>query len=268
MIGTGSDGRLSLIGISYVILFDCLGSMFQTFLSSTESIRRSEPSQDDDDERDGQSYYEDDPMDRVWSMVSSDQSNSQIRFPFGRSRISCLTYFCQSIYLMFSGIYILKESIENILLSSEKSHSGSHHGHSHFNPSDSNQNDETLIKLMSLSIVLTLLLSKFYNNHSRLSTLIFRDLSLNPFNLFTLSIQSFSLASLVLSRSKKDFQSLDRFLTFVELIAIFKLSVPSLKVLSKTLLQTLPDDDDGDVGLRGLFERRKTLVLKRVGHLI
>jgi len=66
-----------------------------------------------------------------------------LRFPFGLQRIESLAEFCLGVFGTFNGLYVLKETIEDIIISFstkqvhfEGSAGGHHHHHHHYVEAD------------------------------------------------------------------------------------------------------------------------------------
>lgn len=54
---------------------------------------------------------------KLWSIISGRRTgDNAVRFPYGTSRINTLSHFAQCVYLIFSAVYVCKESIEHVLL--------------------------------------------------------------------------------------------------------------------------------------------------------
>jgi len=56
----------------------------------------------------------------------AEKERERIRRPYGNGRVETVLMFAQAVYLMFSSVYVCKESVEHLLLSSGEGH---HHHH-------------------------------------------------------------------------------------------------------------------------------------------
>ncbi|TDL27942.1 hypothetical protein BD410DRAFT_894079, partial [Rickenella mellea] len=87
----------------------------------------------------------------------------RMRRAYGNARIETLMLFSQSVYLIFSSVYVCKETVEHLLLSAGEGH------HHHRGDEDL---DTTGIPFPTFLILITLIslisTSLFYNNHTKL----------------------------------------------------------------------------------------------------
>ncbi|KAH9947841.1 hypothetical protein B0H21DRAFT_789088 [Amylocystis lapponica] len=95
--------------------------------------------------------------------LASASMRAESRRPFGNARIETVVAFAQSVYLLFASVYVCKETVEHMLLSSGEGH---HH----------HQGDETSDMFgieFPVFLLLSTLISMFFtavifNNHSKL----------------------------------------------------------------------------------------------------
>ncbi|SDA01432.1 BZ3500_MvSof-1268-A1-R1_Chr10-1g02660 [Microbotryum saponariae] len=94
---------LSVTGLGYLIVFDGLGALSRIFVDGARGI------------------------DALLGAFESGTGNSSMRTPYGSRRLVTLSHFSQAIYLLFSAVYVCKESVEHVLLL----HGGAEHGGAH-----------------------------------------------------------------------------------------------------------------------------------------
>lgn len=132
----GQSGEsLSVTGLGYLVVFDAIGALSTIFIEDSKDV------------------------DVLYDVLSKN-STDHLRHPFGcvipptclsallskmnvslsfvvlcrTHRLTTLSHFAQAIYLLFSGIYVCKESIEHVLLLHEpvdSSAGGDGHGSAH-----------------------------------------------------------------------------------------------------------------------------------------
>ncbi|KAH9045959.1 hypothetical protein EDB84DRAFT_1468711 [Lactarius hengduanensis] len=188
--------------------------------------------------------------------------NASIRRPFGTRRLETVALFAQVVYLMFSAVYVFKETVEHVLLSAGEGH--------HHHPGD--EDVETLgIDFPTILPLLTLLSlfanSLLFDNHSKLVNVTGSQLPplsalfdpsrfqysqhtaepssrldrllRNPFSLVPVSASVLILltSAIISSSSHRTF---DLLLAAAEAIAMFHLAYPSCKSIGAVLLQTAP----------------------------
>ena len=94
---TGQAGEsLAVTGLGYLVVFDALGAFSAVMI---EGRARG--------------------IDVVWDILgrgSARVSEQAVRFPFGTHRLVTLSLFSQCVYLLFSAVYVCKESVEHVLL--------------------------------------------------------------------------------------------------------------------------------------------------------
>ena len=94
---TGQAGEsLAVTGLGYLVVFDALGAFSAVMI---EGRARG--------------------IDVVWDILgrgSARVSEQAVRYPFGTHRLVTLSLFSQCVYLLFSAVYVCKESVEHVLL--------------------------------------------------------------------------------------------------------------------------------------------------------
>ena len=92
---SGQSGEsLAVTGLGYLVVFDGLAALSSVMIEG--NARGTE---------------------KLWSIISGRRAgDNAVRFPYGTSRINTLSHFAQCVYLIFSAVYVCKESIEHVLL--------------------------------------------------------------------------------------------------------------------------------------------------------
>lgn len=188
--------------------------------------------------------------------------NASIRRPFGTRRLETVALFAQVVYLMFSAVYVFKETIEHVLLSAGEGH--------HHHPGD--EDVETLgidfPVILSLLTLLSLFANSFlFDNHSKLVNVTGSQLPplsvlldpsrfqysqhtsepssrldrllRNPFSLVPISASALILFSSAIISSSSH-RTFDLLIAAAEATAMFHLAYPSCKSIGAVLLQTAP----------------------------
>lgn len=243
---------LSATGLGYLVVFDAMG-----ILSSAVSDWALEWEQHASDQR----------------TRSGGHHSASMRRPYGTHRVSTLLHFVQTIYLLFAGVYVLKESVEHALLGGGgddasraegifESASGHEHSHVHAERSFG-------VVMPNLLLALSLAACVFSNmvmgNHARLvaacgistaphhgrrGSILTRISKLAPplrpllANPFSLTVLSFSSALLFVGLAMPSIQVavLDKLLALLESMSMFYIAYPASVALGKVLLQTAPSD--------------------------
>ncbi|SCV73910.1 BQ2448_6340 [Microbotryum intermedium] len=94
---------LSVTGLGYLIVFDGLGALSRIFVDGARGVEA------------------------LLGAFGSGIGNSSMRTPYGSRRLVTLSHFSQAIYLLFSAVYVCKESVEHVLLL----HGGAEHVGAH-----------------------------------------------------------------------------------------------------------------------------------------
>lgn len=92
---SGQSGEsLAVTGLGYLVTFDGLAAISSVLVEG--NARGTE---------------------KLWSIISGRRaSDNAVRWPYGTSRVNTLSHFAQCVYLIFSAVYVCKESIEHVLL--------------------------------------------------------------------------------------------------------------------------------------------------------
>ncbi|KAJ3809300.1 hypothetical protein F5876DRAFT_89518 [Lentinula aff. lateritia] len=255
-------GSLGTTGLGYWVVFDSLGVGVGRVLGSWL--------------REGSAE----------SGTSSSNGKSALRRPYGNARIETVLQFAQSVYLMFSSVYVCKETVEHVLLSAGSAGSGDGH---HHHTGDEDPNGHLGIQfpyiLASLSFVTITMSAMMFDNHKNLveitgnripsiSALVrsFTSSILSP--LSSLSHQRrptranedpppSSLLGIIISNPYVVFplgiahhRIFDLFLAGIITFVTFRVSYSSSVVLGTVLLQTAPrriteDEKAGKIGRIG-----------------
>ena len=141
--GQAADS-LAATGLGYLVVFDSMGVLSGVVADYTASTAGQQGTRD------------------------------KVRKPYGSHRLPTLLHFVQSIYLLFSSLYVLKESVEHALLEGGGGHSGGErleaatgHEHSHVH----NEHSYGLVLptlLLALSVAACLFSNVVLGNHTRL----------------------------------------------------------------------------------------------------
>ncbi|KAG0147474.1 hypothetical protein CROQUDRAFT_656033 [Cronartium quercuum f. sp. fusiforme G11] len=144
--------------------------------------------------------------------------HTSLRRPFGSGRDKVLARFTRSIYLLFAGMYICKETLELNILS-----------HSHHQASVGGR---SLIQLCLLIVILT---TSLFNENEHIQ---------NKLDRYSTSIFStiLFLTSILLSPSDQDL--LINPITILQLISILNQSIPESLSNGSLLLQTSPTSNE------------------------
>ncbi|KAJ3860829.1 hypothetical protein EV359DRAFT_74998 [Lentinula novae-zelandiae] len=196
-------GSLGTTGLGYWVVFDSLGVCVGRVLGSWL--------------REGS----------VESGTSSGNGRSALRRPYGNARIETVLQFAQSVYLMFSSVYVCKETVEHVLLSAGSAGGGDGH---HHHAGDEDPNGHLGIQfpyiLAFISFVTITMSAMMFDNHKKL---VESDSHHRTFDLFLAGI-----------------------ITFVT----FRVSYSASVVLGTVLLQTAPRRiTEGRVGRMEAFLR-------------
>ncbi|EPQ50787.1 hypothetical protein GLOTRDRAFT_141301 [Gloeophyllum trabeum ATCC 11539] len=200
--------------------------------------------------------------------LSSRSMQAKIRRPYGNARIETVLLFAQAIYLMFSAVYVCKETVEHLLLSvGEEGH------HHHVGDETAGLYGIEFPVFTILSSVASLTGSALlFNNHAKLvnvagnylppmSAIVRSALSRYPMpssythplptnqlgillsNPYALSpILSASLLLVVVAIvPSSQHQSFDLLLSSLETIMMFRISYRACVALGAVLLQTAPE---------------------------
>ncbi|KAJ4486817.1 hypothetical protein C8R41DRAFT_921203 [Lentinula lateritia] len=138
-------GSLGTTGLGYWVVFDSLGVGVGRVLGSWL--------------REGSAE----------SGTSSGNGRSALRRPYGNARIETVLQFAQSVYLMFSSVYVCKETVEHVLLSAGSAGGGDGH---HHHAGDEDPNGHLGIQfpyiLAFISFVTITMSAMMFDNHKKL----------------------------------------------------------------------------------------------------
>ncbi|KAG6852731.1 hypothetical protein C0991_009469 [Blastosporella zonata] len=135
-------GSLSVTGLGYWVVFDASGVGQGAIVNRWLDLKP-----------------------KVGEETPSESERRRIRRPYGNAPVQTVSMFGQAVYLMFSAVYVCKETLEHLLLSA-----GSAEGHHHHHGDE----DESLVGIeFPIILAFVTLLSVFgtsllYNNHSKL----------------------------------------------------------------------------------------------------
>ncbi|GAA5838683.1 hypothetical protein JCM11251_003262 [Rhodosporidiobolus azoricus] len=241
----GQSGEsLAVTGLGYLVVFDGIGGLSSGILETT---------------------HEGQP---VWEVVGSNRDGS-VRQPYGCLRLITLSHFSQAVYLLFSAVYVCKESVEHVLLlhdpqDAEGSHGKGHgsvgHGEGRSVPIETHGEGISVPKIALLAAAfLGIFLAIALKNHEGLASC--SRISATPssgrtqytkqspasaaqrvLNPFTAAVVLFSMALIAMSSvlPAAQFGPVDKVLALLESIAMFCIALPAAGATGQTLLQTSP----------------------------
>ncbi|GLB39521.1 hypothetical protein LshimejAT787_0700310 [Lyophyllum shimeji] len=130
-------GSLSVTGLGYWVVFDAFGVALGGFLPQWLDLKEGK----------------------------EDLERRRIRRPYGNGPVQTVMMFAQAVYLMFSSVYVCKETVEHVLLSA-----GGGEGHHHHRGDE----DESLVgiefpvALAFITLISVLGTALLYDNHAKL----------------------------------------------------------------------------------------------------
>ncbi|KAG6816229.1 hypothetical protein H0H93_008285 [Arthromyces matolae] len=171
--------------------------------------------------------------------TKAEKERRLIRRPYGIAPVQTVLMFGQAVYLLFSSVYICKETFEHLLLSA-----GNVEGHHHHHGDE----DEGLMGIefpviLALITILSIFgTSIFYSNHARLDPVPTTSLGLAFSNPFTLAPLVFAglIITVALGVPTEHHRICDLVLAGLITIVTFNLAYRACSVLGTTLLQTAP----------------------------
>ncbi|KAK2462557.1 hypothetical protein APHAL10511_005527 [Amanita phalloides] len=93
----------------------------------------------------------------------------RVRRPFGNARTETVLMFAQVVYLMFSAVYVCKETVEHVLLSAGPSGGGEkHHHHYHLLDDDGSSGIHFPMFLLLITFLSLTSTAFLYDNHAQL----------------------------------------------------------------------------------------------------
>ncbi|CAG8652027.1 3236_t:CDS:2, partial [Paraglomus occultum] len=207
------NDSLALTGFAYLVIFDAFG-VFTTFASTVLITYRS-------------------------------LRESSIKHPFGVQRYEVLLGFINTIYLIFVAMYVMKESLEHLLLESSEDHY--------------DESVEFPLLCVLMSIGATLVSAIGYQNHKDFRAL-FRSspadtsfyshrssqdmISMLKGNIFILTTLFCGIGVLIVgifTKINEHIGWLDIIVSICESILMFYIGIPLAIALGKILLQTTPE---------------------------
>jgi hypothetical protein len=93
-----------------------------------------------------------------------DSKKQRTRRPYGNSRVETVLMFAQAVYLMFSSVYVCKETVEHVLLSMG---GGDGHHHHHGDEETGYGIDFPVVSIL-LALISVVASAVYFNNHSKL----------------------------------------------------------------------------------------------------
>ncbi|WVQ63104.1 uncharacterized protein L199_001255 [Kwoniella botswanensis] len=239
------SGWRSLAGVGYLVVFDALGV-------AVEMVARQQ----------GQGW-------------------NSIRRPYGPSRYISLLYFTQSLFLVFSAVYIAKEAIEQVILGSG-AHDHSLGGHGHGESVMEGDERDFPHFLLGCAALASTFGGAALGNHGKLVDAVgslfltssylslpfvskFSSFLANPFSLTIAGVSAgIGLSTLLVPPSA--LHSLDSFISLILTILTCALSYPPTVAFAHVLLQTAPSPSQTQMislrkALKEIKEDRRVLGL-------
>ncbi|ORY73821.1 cation efflux family-domain-containing protein [Leucosporidium creatinivorum] len=244
---TGQSAEsLATTGLGYLVVFDGMGGLSRVVMEGGKG------------------------MDQLASLLGSNKVDAGVRMPFGSRRLITLSHFSQAIYLLFSAVYVCKESVEHVLLlhggnDEEGAHGAGHGGMGHGDAGMVGSNaaagpEEGIILpivLLSLSALFSLISAIALRNHQSLANAVapsglsltrsrtratepsLLDAVTNP---FTATVLVFSVGLVVSAHTIPGIQlaPLDKVVALLQSIAMFYVAYPAAVATGQVLLQTSP----------------------------
>ncbi|GAA5856600.1 hypothetical protein JCM9279_002981 [Rhodotorula babjevae] len=237
---------LAVTGLGYLVVFDGVGALSSVLLEQEGALERT-----------------------LGALGSG--KNLTIRRPYGPARLVTLSHFSQAVYLLFSAVYVCKESVEHVLLlhgphDAEGAHGAGHGGVGHgegLAVLGEGHGDSIALptRALFLSAACAVTLALFARNHAGLSHALSRraatssskpsaaQLALGPpavltalVNPFTATVLLFSVgllgAAVVLPPAQ--LAPVDKVVALLESAAMFYVAQPAASATGHVLLQTSP----------------------------
>ncbi|BGP01724.1 hypothetical protein RTG_01757 [Rhodotorula toruloides ATCC 204091] len=231
---------LASTGLGYLVVFDGIGAVSTVLL-----------------ERDG-------GLEAITQALGSQRNNS-VRRPYGSTRYLTLSHFAQAVYLLFSAVYVCKESVEHVLLlhgpeEADGAHAAGHggvgHGEGLATLNDSHGVGISLPRTaLTAAAVLAVALAVLAQNHHGLAAAVRPGIlssptrttrsdrpsafqqALNPFSMTTLLFAIALLGSAAVLPLAQ-LAPFDKVLALLESVAIFYIAQPAATSTGQALLQT------------------------------
>ncbi|GEM10171.1 hypothetical protein Rt10032_c10g4188 [Rhodotorula toruloides] len=230
---------LASTGLGYLVVFDGFGAISTILL-----------------ERDG-------GLEAISQALGTRRDNS-IRRPYGSTRFITLSHFAQAVYLLFSAVYVCKESFEHVLLlhgpeEADGAHAAGHGGVGHGEGLATVGGPHAVgislpCSALAVAAVLAVALAFLARNHRGLTAAIrpsilssssssrssrqtpFRR-ALNPFSV-TIFLLAFVLLGAAAVLPFAQLAPFDKVLALMESVAIFYIAQPAATSTGQALLQT------------------------------
>ncbi|GAA6016221.1 hypothetical protein JCM11491_003773 [Sporobolomyces phaffii] len=249
----GQSGEsLSVTGLGYLVVFDGLGALSSVVLAKGGGLEK-------------------------WRREMGKESSARdnLQQPFGLVRLSTLSHFSQAIYLLFSAVYVCKESIEHVLLlhgPTEGDGAGHGSGHGGVGHGEGRAGGTAHTATESISFPLTILLlsatlavisAVCFRTHSDLAHSVSPEAApargrsgsignkeggssfsrarsvLNPFTM-TVAGFGFGLFGAAVILPTAQLSPLDKILSLLVSLSMFYVAYPAAQSTGKILLQTAP----------------------------
>ncbi|KAL8287327.1 hypothetical protein RQP46_003779 [Phenoliferia psychrophenolica] len=237
-----SRESLAVTGLGYLVVFDGLAGVSRVLVEGAKGVEN------------------------MWLMWAGGRVvDKGVRLPFGNQRLVTLSHFSQAIYLLFSAVYVCKESVEHVLLlhggtEAEGAHGAGHgmgHGDSGGGGSSSGLDSGISLPVffLALSALCSLISAIALSNHQGLSDAVgpssfsrprprssspsLLDLVGNPYTLTVLTF-SLGLASAHFVIPRAQLAPLDKVVALLESITMFYVAYPAAVATGQVLLQTSP----------------------------
>ncbi|KAF8802006.1 hypothetical protein BYT27DRAFT_7113719 [Phlegmacium glaucopus] len=230
-------GSISCTGLGYWVVFDSFGVALTKVIPGWLASRSS-------------------------SVSFTEKEKESIRRPYGNGRVETVLMFAQAVYLMFSSVYVCKETVEHLLLSSGEGH---HHHHgdeieglgidfpifmilvtfiSLLGTAIFYQNNTTIVnvtgnRIPSLGSIIRSLWSTSRHTHELPPTTTLTLILSNPFIACPLFF-CVSILSVALTLSSAQHRVADLMLASLIAAVTFKVAYRASLVLGTVLLQTSP----------------------------
>ncbi|GAA5913806.1 uncharacterized protein JCM6883_003999 [Sporobolomyces salmoneus] len=259
---------LSVTGLGYLVVFDGLGTISKIVLGNGGGLDQ-------------------------WRIEMGRTSTGEnLQQPYGLVRLSTLSHFSQAIYLLFSAVYVCKESIEHVLLLHgplEDGTDGGGHGSGHGGVGHGEGRTgggatshaggiepiDFPVVVLILSAILAIVSSVCFQTHAELAREVQAATTtttesrakgkgdgsrmktvLNP---FTVTVAGFGIAltcaALVLPPAQ--LSTLDKILSLLVSLSMFYIAYPAAQSTGKVLLQTSPAKESKEA--RGIEQAFKDI---------
>ncbi|CAG7850191.1 SubName: Full=Uncharacterized protein {ECO:0000313/EMBL:CCA72250.1} [Serendipita indica DSM 11827] len=200
-------------------------------------------------------------------LVDAGASGGSLKLPYGAKRIETVALFAQAVYLLFSAVYICKETLEHALLSAGDA--GHHHHHAPGQNFELDSGPTYPVTLLWLSFMFLSLSSTLFKNNLKILDAtgiylpsvrhVLRSLSpsnpvaitkfrpsstlllSNPYTLFPVICTGLLISISTFPMSIESQKAADMLVAGIEAAGTAWLAWPACLVLGKVLLQTAPE---------------------------